>query len=212
MMLGNVSGISDTLGYQLYKESVWEWRVGLHCWHESMCGAWCVYRRKRMTHSRKLLLFTLLITAALRSRLMSKCCFSQLLYVQGRGTWFWDSRGNGKWFVVQMGLIQSLFNSFLPVCPLLVQYHRGRWVVASLCSQHSCTAGHTKLDTDLYRKAKSWVWLCENCSQSCSAAVSPWCSAKAVAVPEENMLLALFTVEKEQCDEIGQMLKPVELT
>lgn len=40
-----------------------------------MCGAWSVYRRKRMTHSRKWLLFTLLITAALRSRLMSECCF-----------------------------------------------------------------------------------------------------------------------------------------
>lgn len=32
-----------------------------------------------MAHSRKLLLFTLLITAALRSRLMSKCCFSAAL-------------------------------------------------------------------------------------------------------------------------------------
>lgn len=77
--MGNVLGISGTFDHQLYKGSVWEWRVGPHCWHESMCGARCVYRRKRTIHFGKLLLFTLLITAALRSRLMSKCCFSAAL-------------------------------------------------------------------------------------------------------------------------------------
>lgn len=150
-----------------------------------------------MAHSRKLLLFTLLITAALRSRLMSKCCFSAAL-CPGQSNMV--LRIKRKWKMIcssdRSNSVSFLSVSLSPPCalPSGVTHAEGWWHLCapSRAEQQGlpwgdcCIAGLTKLDMDLFCRTKSWVWLCENFSQRCSAAATSWCSAKVVAVPEES--------------------------
>lgn len=138
---------------------------------------------ERESYSRKLLLFTLLITAALRSRLRSKCCFSAALCPRQSKMVLRIKR---KWKMIcssdRSNSVSFLSISLSPACELPVesrmQVGSGISALTTGLNSSGCSGkiaaklGWTNLKLFFFCRTKTWVWLCENCCQRCSAAAT----------------------------------------